>query len=149
VARDATLAGVTREPARRSRGTAVELTTVMRNHLLAAAVVVTAFGSSARADDIKDPVKCMIVRVGGKDLSPPIEVDWLKGQPRPDKIPPKSAEILCTSQAHKPALEWAKAHRDEACDRPSPKVVIEWGRISNPKRIETDIGGLYCKSKHR
>jgi hypothetical protein len=99
----------------------------------------------------KDSVKCVLVHVGAKDVVPPIEIDWAKGQPHVDKITPANAELLCHTQAYKPATEWGKANN--ACDglvgpaRSAPKYTVQWGRASNPKTIEKGAG-IYCKPLH-
>jgi hypothetical protein len=98
-------------------------------------------GSSGSTPAPGDPVKCVIKQVrerdlGAKDTS--IEVDWLKGQPYPDKIPPANQEILCRTQAMNPAIEWARANG--LCGM-NVKYRVELGRVSNPKSLE---GGAIC-----
>lgn len=98
-------------------------------------------GGGGGTPSANDPVRCVIKTVrerdlGAKDTS--IDVDWLKGQKYPDKIPPASQEILCKTQAMTPAIEWAKANG--LCGM-NIKYVVQLGRVSNPKSLE---GGAIC-----
>jgi hypothetical protein len=116
----------------------------MRTALTLAVVALLAAPALADSKADKDPVKCMIVHVGSKDVSPPIEVNYLKGQAHPDKIPAKSAEILCKNTAAKPAADWARDN--DACAGNAPKMTLKWGKVSAPQTIETNVG-LSCKPK--
>jgi hypothetical protein len=99
----------------------------------------TGGGYSAGGSD--DPVKCVVRHVSERDLGTKdteIEVDWLKGQPYPDKIPPVNQEILCKTQAMKPAIEWARANG--LCGM-NVKYAVHLGHATNFKLLE---GSAIC-----
>ena len=97
--------------------------------------------TSASTESDKDPVKCVVVRVKERDLgdkTTSLEIDWLKGQKYPDKIPASTQEILCKAQAMNPVIEWAKTNG--LCGI-NIKYTVQFGHVSNPKSIDS---GAIC-----
>jgi hypothetical protein len=70
-----------------------------------------AFADDKKEEEAKPEAaaRCLIVKAGDKDVSPPVEVDYAapaKGR----KLTAATAEILCKSQATAPARDWGKSN---------------------------------------
>jgi len=82
--------------------------------------------------DTKDkPVRCLVISIGGKDVTPPIEIDWSHGKKW--NLSEKLAESSCQNMARKPVIEWAKANG--VCNS-SATFVATFGQEGHEKTLD-------------
>jgi hypothetical protein len=91
--------------------------------------------------DEKEVAKCLIVKAGDKDVTPPVEVDFLamfkgkKAQPTP-----AIAKTMCKSQSNKPASEWIRDNG--VCTdggKKTFKYTVAFGVPGKEEKIEQNV----------
>lgn len=91
--------------------------------------------------DEKEVAKCLIVKAGDKDVTPPVEVDFLamfKGK----KAQPTAAiaKTMCKSQSNKPASEWIRDNG--VCTdggKKTFKYTVAFGVPGKEEKIEQNV----------
>lgn len=112
--------------------------------VLATALVI-GLASPSLADDAKkkddEPVRCLIVRAADKDVTPPVEVDYVSKFKAKTKVAmtPLAAKTLCKSESNKPASEWIRDHG--ACDgkKLTWKYTVTFGAPGKEDKFEQNV----------
>ena len=118
------------------------LTSTLVTTLLVGLVSNSFADDKKKKDDAKDePVRCLIVQAAGKDVSPPVEVDYTSKFKAKTKLAmaPGTAKTLCKSESNKPASEWIRDHG--ACDGPKVtwKYTVAFGKAGQEEKIESNV----------
>ena len=115
--------------------------TALATTLLLGLVSTSSADDKKKKDDKDEPVRCLIVQAAGKDVSPPVEVDYTSKFRAKTKVAmtPVAAKALCKSESNKPASEWIRDHG--ACDGPKVtwKYTVAFGKAGQEEKIESNV----------
>ena len=106
------------------------------------ALVSTSFADDKKKKDDKDEqVHCLIVQAAGKDVSPPVEVDYTSKFRSKTKVAmtPVAAKALCKSESNKPASEWVRDNGH--CNGPKStwKYTVAFGLPGKEEKFEQNV----------
>lgn len=95
----------------------------------------------ASKNDEDEPVRCLIVRAGDKDVTPPVEVDYTSKFRAKTKVAmtPVVAKTLCKSESNKPASEWIG--KNHVCDtnKLTWKYTVTFGKPGKEDKFEQNV----------
>lgn len=115
---------------------------VLATTLLLGLVSTSFADDKKKKDDAKDePVRCLIVKAAGKDVSPPVEVDYTSKFRAKTKLamPPSTARALCKSESNKPASEWIRDNGACNTAKLTWKYTVTFGTPGKEERFEQNV----------
>lgn len=92
-----------------------------------------------KAKPADEPTKCLIIKAGEKEVSPPAEVDYMTAYKSKAPITPVAAKALCKSQSTKVAQAWIKDNKVCETKKLAWKYTLTFGTAVKPTKWDLNV----------